>query len=304
MLAVAFGGCFQPTHLVMAVKTYDSPGVPEPADLRVALVVPTDVAATRYQGPPTSGADFFTIDFPVGAAVREQAALTLRTRFRTVEVLDEPPARPQHDLLVSVRITDVTLRWAWPDRGWLAASLAVNGTTGRGQVGPLDTRAEGRVGDGTPFSGLKGTAWLDGLSASFARAVDEAFAGVLASPTVSAAIGEARNALRPDPVALARDVERRRQVAAELSPQRRLASNELLRQAFELFREGQFEAAVIRFNDGLEIDPANGLAHFYLAESLERLGRRAAALEHYRLVEALAPDSRESAIARAKIAPK
>jgi len=88
--------------------------------------------------------------------------------------------------------------------------------------------------------------------------------------------------------------------SALTAEQRRVAQGKF-EQGFELFRAGEFRAAVLRFDEGLEIDPANGVAHFYLGESHARLGEARRAALQYRLTLELAPDTKEAAIAKTKL---
>ena len=78
-------------------------------------------------------------------------------------------------------------------------------------------------------------------------------------------------------------------------------AKEKFTQAFNLFKEGEFEAAVIRFNQALEIDPANGLGHYYLAETYARLNDLENAMKHYNYTVLFTPDIKEAAIAEVKI---
>lgn len=80
-------------------------------------------------------------------------------------------------------------------------------------------------------------------------------------------------------------------------------ATQLFKNAFELFRFGDFKLAVIAFNRGLLLDPGNGLAHYYLAETMSRTEDRVGALEHYQLAMALLPGtSVESVKAESAIA--
>jgi tripartite-type tricarboxylate transporter receptor subunit TctC len=89
--------------------------------------------------------------------------------------------------------------------------------------------------------------------------------------------------------------------SAALSPADKAGAGELFKQAFELFQAGEFEAAALQFNKGLAIDPANGVAHFYLAETYERQQKTTQAREHYRRTIDFAPDSKEAAMAQTRI---
>ncbi|OUC13532.1 MAG: hypothetical protein B0A82_16740, partial [Alkalinema sp. CACIAM 70d] len=68
--------------------------------------------------------------------------------------------------------------------------------------------------------------------------------------------------------------------SASLSPAQRETVRRKFRSGFELFQAGEFAAAELLFRDGLQIEPANEVANFYLAESLARLNKAAEA-RHY-----------------------
>jgi formylglycine-generating enzyme required for sulfatase activity len=61
--------------------------------------------------------------------------------------------------------------------------------------------------------------------------------------------------------------------------------------AFNLFRNGDFQAAQLAFERGLNLDPANGLGHYYLGEILSRLNDGHEARVQYVLAKALLPVS-------------
>ena len=75
----------------------------------------------------------------------------------------------------------------------------------------------------------------------------------------------------------------------------------LFSNAFRLWKSGDFKAARIGFEDGLRQDPANGVAQFYLAETLARLNDRRGARAHYEMAAALAPNTEEGLKARAAL---
>jgi formylglycine-generating enzyme required for sulfatase activity len=85
--------------------------------------------------------------------------------------------------------------------------------------------------------------------------------------------------------------------SAALKPAERDRAQAFFKQAFELFQGGAFEAARNRFRQGLEIDPGNALAHYYLAETLMRLKNAGEARRHYELTVALEPAIKEAALA-------
>lgn len=89
--------------------------------------------------------------------------------------------------------------------------------------------------------------------------------------------------------------------SATMTPEGRQKAGALFSQAFELFKSGEFEAAARRFTQGLEIDPANAVAHFYLAETYTRQKNNALAHTHYQRTIDFAPDSKEAAIAETRV---
>lgn len=76
----------------------------------------------------------------------------------------------------------------------------------------------------------------------------------------------------------------------------------LFSQGFELFKAGEFKAAELAFKDGLDIDPANGAAHYYLAETYVRLKNEALAHTHYQRAIDFAPSTKEALLARSRLA--
>jgi tetratricopeptide (TPR) repeat protein len=97
------------------------------------------------------------------------------------------------------------------------------------------------------------------------------------------------------------EADKKRQISEQLTPEIKAKSKEKFTQAFNLFKEGEFEAAVIRFNQALEIDPANGLGHYYLAETYARLNDLENSMIHYNYTVLFSPDIKEAAIAEVKI---
>ncbi len=97
------------------------------------------------------------------------------------------------------------------------------------------------------------------------------------------------------------EADKKRQISEQLTPEIKAKAKEKFTQAFNLFKEGEFEAAVIRFNQALEIDPANGLGHYYLAETYARLNDLENAMKHYNYTVLFTPDIKEAAIAEVKI---
>ncbi|OUC15409.1 MAG: hypothetical protein B0A82_06970 [Alkalinema sp. CACIAM 70d] len=89
--------------------------------------------------------------------------------------------------------------------------------------------------------------------------------------------------------------------SGSLSPAQRDAVRRKFRTGFELFQAGEFAAAELLFRDGLQVEPANEVANFYLAESLSRLNKAAEARHYWQQTIRYAPDSKEAAQARARL---
>lgn len=97
------------------------------------------------------------------------------------------------------------------------------------------------------------------------------------------------------------EIENKKLISQQLTPETKAKAKEKFTQAFNLFKEGEFEAAVIRFNQALEIDPANGLGHYYLAETYSRLNDAQNAMIHYKYTVLFSPDIKEAAVAEVKL---
>jgi hypothetical protein len=85
--------------------------------------------------------------------------------------------------------------------------------------------------------------------------------------------GEARHAAAIAALDAYRDAAAAR--SARLPSADRARSEGLFRSAFTLWQAGNFHAAYLGFSQGLEIDPANGIAHFYAAQSVDSMFDRA-----------------------------
>jgi formylglycine-generating enzyme required for sulfatase activity len=87
-----------------------------------------------------------------------------------------------------------------------------------------------------------------------------------------------------------------------LQPAQRNQASAMFAMGFKLFQESAFDAAKLGFERGLRIDPGNGQARFYLAETLVQLKQGPAAREQYELALALAPNSPEGLKAEVALA--
>ncbi|MGO4479916.1 hypothetical protein AB4Z32_27130 [Massilia sp. 2TAF26] len=81
-------------------------------------------------------------------------------------------------------------------------------------------------------------------------------------------------------------------------------ARELFSTAFELYKQAEYRAAATTFAKALEIDPANGLARFYYADSLSRLGDLLEARAQYELsLGLISPATQEAWMAQAALNP-
>jgi tetratricopeptide (TPR) repeat protein len=89
--------------------------------------------------------------------------------------------------------------------------------------------------------------------------------------------------------------------AATLTPAQRNQARSLFATAFDLGGGGNFDAAKIAFERGLAIDPSNGAAEYYLAETLVKMTQVKEALPHYAAAMGLAPNAKEGIEAEAAL---
>jgi tetratricopeptide (TPR) repeat protein len=82
---------------------------------------------------------------------------------------------------------------------------------------------------------------------------------------------------------------------------RRDAAQEIFAEAVDLYNQGNFSGAIERFEIGFKIDADNPVAHYYMAESLQKLKRDKDSFLHYRASARLGPNTKEGVIAQAKI---
>jgi formylglycine-generating enzyme required for sulfatase activity len=86
-----------------------------------------------------------------------------------------------------------------------------------------------------------------------------------------------------------------------LTAAQRAQAQTLFNSAFEVWRAGDLNAAEIGFRQGLEIDPANGAANFYMGDILRRRGASQDAAAFMARTAALAPQSAEGLRAQAAL---
>jgi Flp pilus assembly protein TadD len=91
-------------------------------------------------------------------------------------------------------------------------------------------------------------------------------------------------------------------ISAKLSAAQKSKAQASFKQAFELFQAGQFDAAILGFEQGLAIDPGDGRANYYLGECLDRQDQDALAKLRYQRAVYLAPGTKEALLAQAWLA--
>jgi len=73
-------------------------------------------------------------------------------------------------------------------------------------------------------------------------------------------------------------------------------------QAFDLYKAGDFDAAILGFKQGLDIDPSSGLANFYLGECYARANKDYLARVRWQRTIDLEPSSKEALQAQSRLA--
>jgi len=108
---------------------------------------------------------------------------------------------------------------------------------------------------------------------------------------------------RPGVVALAaaREKALKIRISQAISPDVRELVNRIFGEAVEEFKDGHYEAAVRGFKRGLDLDPANGIAHYYLAATYLRQEKTDEAQVHYRATIDFAPDTQQGVMAQAAL---
>jgi|CXWL01.1.fsa_nt_gi formylglycine-generating enzyme required for sulfatase activity len=100
---------------------------------------------------------------------------------------------------------------------------------------------------------------------------------------------------RPEPYA---DLRAR---SARLSAAQRVQAQGLFASAFSVWQAGDYAAAEIGFQQGLEIDPSNGPANFYMGDILRRRGNAAGAADYMTRAVTFAAGSAEGLRAQAAL---
>jgi hypothetical protein len=90
-------------------------------------------------------------------------------------------------------------------------------------------------------------------------------------------------------------------VAAKLAPARRNEARSLFATAFDFAGGGNLDAAKIAFERGLAIDPSDGRAEYYLADTLVKMKQGNDALPHYATAMGLAPNAKQGIEAEAAL---
>lgn len=97
-------------------------------------------------------------------------------------------------------------------------------------------------------------------------------------------------------------MQRDQQRSKQLSPDDRARAIKLFDQAFALYQAGDFDSAKLGFERGLGIDPANGLANYYLGEILARRNDNDGAYMRYERAIFFDSDSAEGLKAQTALA--
>lgn len=87
----------------------------------------------------------------------------------------------------------------------------------------------------------------------------------------------------------------------KLTPAQKAQAQAKFAQAFDLFKAGDFDAAILGFKQGLDIDPSSGLANFYLGESYARTNKDYLAKIRWQRTIDLAPGSKEALQAQVRL---
>jgi hypothetical protein len=98
-----------------------------------------------------------------------------------------------------------------------------------------------------------------------------------------------------------REVAQAKTTSAKLAPAKRAEAQGIFKQAFELFQAGEFATAARLFESGLAIDPGNVPANYYLGETYARLGNKDRAALYYTRAAAIAPTTKEGALASTRL---
>ena len=98
-----------------------------------------------------------------------------------------------------------------------------------------------------------------------------------------------------------REAAQAKTASGKLAPAKRAEAQGIFKQAFELFQAGEFATAARLFESGLAIDPGNGPANYYLGETYARLGNKDRAALYYTRAAAIAPTTKEGALASTRL---
>ena len=98
-----------------------------------------------------------------------------------------------------------------------------------------------------------------------------------------------------------RDAAQAKATSTKLAPAKRAEAQGIFKQAFDLFQAGEFASAVKLFDAGLAIDPGNAPANYFLGETYTRLGDKDRAAVYYTRAAAIAPTTKEGALASTRL---
>lgn len=127
-----------------------------------------------------------------------------------------------------------------------------------------------------------------GVAPAHAQVTPEQQAQIAAYVRESNALAAAHGA-RPRPAPFAEERARSQRLTAA----QRAEAQALFGSAFQVWQAGDYASAEIGFRRGLEIDPANGPANFYMGDILRRRGDNDGARTHFSRTRAFTPNAPE-----------
>lgn len=119
--------------------------------------------------------------------------------------------------------------------------------------------------------------------------------GLVPAPEYTeAGAAEIAAALRPS-------IDDAKAAARKLTAAQKKQAQTKFAQAFDLFKTGDFTAAILGFKQGLDIDPSSGIANFYLGECYARTNKDHLAKIRWQRTIDLAPGSKEALQAQSRL---
>jgi len=97
------------------------------------------------------------------------------------------------------------------------------------------------------------------------------------------------------------EIDAIKKTSANLTPEMKEKAKLLFSNATDFLRDKEYEAAVIRLKQLLDIDPASSAGHYYLAEAYFNLNDLKNAALHYHDAITFGPDSQEAVLAQVRL---